>query len=157
MLKEPKMTKRTFVTRTSEGALRWMLDRGMILRRTTKDPETYATIQGFILSDQLREMIGSNLVKLVAKTARRGNEGIGRMTIRDAFLTASMAAVLTTGRVSLSDDEMARCCNIIFALLPIGRLEEADFADRSLRTVARSRSSVEKLQHLLQVRANSIP
>lgn len=144
------------MTRTSDGALRWMLERGMILRRSTKDPETYATVQGFILSDQLRDMIGSNLVKLVAKaTGRKGR--MGKVSIRDAFLTATMAAVLAMGRVSLSDDEMARCCNIVFALLPIRRLEEEGFADRALRTVARSRSSVEKLQHLLQGRAYSVP
>lgn len=134
-----------------------MLDRGMILRRNTKHPETYATVQGFILSDQLREMIGSNLVKLVARATKRGNGRVGKVNIRDAFLTATMAAVLATGRVSLNDDEMAHCCSIVLALLPIRRLEEAGFADRQLRTIARSRSSVEKLQELLQIWAYSIP
>ncbi len=152
-----EMRKKTFPTRTSDGAVRWMLDRGLLVRRNAKDPETFATVKGFILSDQLRETIGSNLVKLVAKATKRGNGRVGSVSIRDAFLTATMGAVLATSRASLNDDEMARCCSIVFALLPMKRLEEAGFADRLLRTVARSRSSVQKLQQLLQVRAYSVP
>ena len=151
------MIKKAFIPRTSEGALRWMLDREMIVRRTTKDSETYATVQGFILSDQLRDQIGSNLVKLVARVTQRRNGSVCKVSVRDAFLTATIAAVSVTARARLGDDEMARCCNVAFALLPISRLEEAGLADRSLSTIARSRSSVEKLQRLLQVRACSIP
>jgi hypothetical protein len=147
------MTKGIFNTRNSEGALRWMLQEKMILRRTTKDPETYATVLGFILSDQLRDMIGSNIVKLVAKATKRGDGNLGSVSIRDAFLTATMAAVLEMSKVQLSDVEMVRCANIIFALLPIRRLEEAGLADRPLRTVARDRSSVEKLQNLFRLKA----
>jgi len=146
------MTKRIFATQTSEGALRWMLHQNMILRRTAKDPETYATIQGFVLSDQLRDMIGSNLVKLVAKATRKGNGRVGSVSIRDAFLTATMAAVLDLGRMPLSDGEMARCANVIFALLPMRRLEEAGLADRTLRTIARDRTSAEKLHNLFRSR-----
>ena len=130
-----------------------MLQENMILRKTTKDPETYATVLGFILSDQLRDMIGSNIVKLVAKATKRRNTKAGSVSIRDAFLTASMAAVLEMSKVQLSDAEMVRCANIIFALLPMKRLEEAGLADRSLRTVARDRSSVEKLQSLFRLKA----
>jgi len=147
------MTKGIFNTRNSEGALHWMLQENMILRRTTKDPETYATVQGFILSDQLRDMIGSNMVKLVAKATKRGNGKAGNVSIRDAFLAATMAAVLEMSKVQLSDVEMVRCANIIFALLPIRRLEEAGLADRPLRTVARDRSSVDKLQDLFRLKA----
>jgi len=130
-----------------------MLQENMILRKTTKDPETYATVLGFILSDQLRDMIGSNIVKLVAKATKRRNTKAGSVSIRDAFLTATMAAVLEMSKVQLSDAEMVRCANIIFALLPMKRLEEAGLADRSLRTVARDRSSVEKLQSLFRLKA----
>lgn len=149
------MTKSIFDTQTSEGALRSMLHQNMILRKTTKDPETYATVQGFILSDQLRDMIGSNLVKLVAKATKKENGKVGSVSIRDAFLTATMAAVLEITRLPLSDDEMARCANIILALLPIRRLEEEGLADRSLRTIARDRASVERLQNLFRLRTYS--
>jgi hypothetical protein len=148
----PLVKTKTFPTGDSEEALRWMLDRGMISRKTAKDPETYATVQGFILSDQLREMIGSNLIELVAKATARKNGEMSRVSVRDAFLTATMGAVLTTGRVSLRDEDMARCCNIIFALLPVGRLEQAGIAQMQLRTLASNRASLEKLQHLLHVR-----
>jgi len=67
------------------------------------------------------------------------------VSIRDALLTTSMAAVLEASPVSLSDDEMACCANIIFALLPISRFEEEVLADRSLRHIARNKSYVEKL------------
>jgi len=130
-----------------------MLQEKMILRKTTKDPETYATVLGFILSDQLRDMIGSNIVKLVAKATKRRNGKAGSVSIRDAFLTATIAAVLEVSKVQLSEVEMMRCANIIFALLPIKRLEEAGLADRPLRTVARDRSSVEKLQNLFRLKA----
>jgi len=130
-----------------------MLQENMILRKTTKDPETYATVLGFILSDQLRDMIGSNIVKLVARATKRRNGKAGCVSIRDAFLTATIAAVLEVSKVQLSEVEMMRCANIIFALLPIKRLEEAGLADRPLRTVARDRSSVEKLQNLFRLKA----
>jgi hypothetical protein len=149
------MTKHTFETQTSEGALHWMLRQNMVFRKTTKDPETYATVQGFVLSDQLRDLIGSNLVTLLAKANKRGNGRMGNVSIRDAFLTATIAAVLELGRARLSDDEMACCANIIFALLPMERLEESGLAGRRLRTIARNRSSVERLQNILGIRAYS--
>jgi hypothetical protein len=146
------MAKSIFEIQTCEGALRWMLHRNMILKKTTKDPETYATVQGFILSDELRDLIGSNLVKLIAKAAN-GSSRAGSVSIRDAFLAATMAAVLEMGYIRLRDDEMAQCASIAFALLPIGRLEGAGLANRSLRTFSRSRASVEKLQNLLGLRS----
>ena len=108
-----------------------MLRQSMILRKTAKDPETFATVQGFILSDQLRDIIGSTLASLVAKAIGKRNQRVGNVSIRDAFLTASMAAVLETSPVSRSADEMASCANIIFALLPICRLEEEGLANGS--------------------------
>lgn len=149
------MTKKTFNRRSPEGALRWMLQQGMILRKTAKNPETFAAVQGFVLSEQVRDTLGSTLASLVAKAIGKRHRKVGNVSIRDAFLTASMAAVLETGRVSLSDDEMARCANIIFALLPISRLEEEGLADRPLRTIAQDRSSVEKLQEMFGLRSYS--
>jgi len=142
------MTKSTFDAHSSEAALRWMRHQGMILRKTAKDPETFATVQGFILSDQLRDKIGSTVASLVAKATRKRNPRVGNVSIRDAFLAARMAALLETSPVSLSDDEIARCANIIFAFLPISRLEEEGLADRSLRTITRNKLYVEKLQEL---------
>jgi hypothetical protein len=150
-----KMTKHIFETQTAEGALHWMLRQDMVFRKTTKDPETYATVQGFILSDQLRDLIGSNIVTLLAKANKGGNGRMGNVSIRDAFLTATMAAILEVGHARLSDGEMARCANIIFALLPMDRLEASGLAGRRLRTIARNRSSVEKLQDILGMRAYS--
>ncbi len=123
----------------------------MILRKTAQDPETFATVQGFILSDRLRDIIGSTLASLIAGTTRKRSRKVGSVSIRDAFLTATMAAVLETSPVSLSDDEMARCANIIFALLPISRLEEEGLADKSLRTISRDKSYVKKLQELFKL------
>ena len=143
------MTKSAFKAESGNGALYWMLQQNLILKRTTRDPETHATIQGFILAEQLRDMIGSNLVRLVAKATRKGNGRVGNVSLRDAFLTATIAALLETTHVSLSDDEMACCANMIFALLPIRRLEEAGLADRRLRTIARNRSLVGKLHDML--------
>jgi hypothetical protein len=140
------MIKANFPTRTAEGALHWMLNHEMLVRKTSKDPETYATVQGFILSDQLREMIGSNLVKLVSKATRSKGGRAVRVSVRDAFLAATMASVLEMTSVVLSDAEMTRCANIIFSLLPIRRLEDAGLADRPLRAIARDLSSVRTLQ-----------
>ena len=142
------MVKSTFDVHSSEAALHWMLDQRMILRKTSKDPETFAMMQGFILSDQLRDKIGTTVANLVTKATTQRNPRIGNVSIRDAFLTASMAALLETSPVSLSKDEMTCCANIIFALLPISRLEEEGLADRSLRTITRNKLYVEKLQEL---------
>ena len=49
----------------SAAALSWMLERGIIMRKSTKDPETFIPVQGYILSDEMREEIGNNLVETV--------------------------------------------------------------------------------------------
>ena len=77
-----------------------MLQQGMSLRKTAKDPETFATVQGFILSDQLKDKIGSTLASLVAKATRKRNRRVGDVSIRDAFLTASMAGAADTVRTA---------------------------------------------------------
>jgi hypothetical protein len=79
-----------------------MLEQGMIVRRSMKDPETFISTQGYILSDGLREEIGTNLVKLFGRAAK-GN-GQGDVTIGDAFVTATMAAVLATCKLTLSQE-----------------------------------------------------
>jgi hypothetical protein len=149
------MVKHNFDTRTAEGALHWMLRQNMVLRKTTRDPETYATVQGFILLDRLRDLIGWNIVTLLAKANKKGNGRIGNVSIRDAFLTATMAAVLEVSHARLSEDEIARCANIVFALLPMERLEASGLASRRLRTIVHNRSSVERLQEILKLRAYS--
>jgi hypothetical protein len=129
-----------------------MLKHDMIVRSKTKDPETFASVQGFLLSDEMRESIGANLVRLVAKATKKGNDRLRRVTVREAFLTATLAALLERTRVSLSEDEMTRCTNIIFALLPIRRLEQARIADRTVRSLALSKRAVMELQQVLGVR-----
>jgi hypothetical protein len=143
------MRQNAFEAQSENGALYWMLNQNLILKKMTRDPETRATIQAYVLSEQLREMIGSNLVRLVAKVTRRGNGKVLNVSLRDAFLTARIAALLETTHASLNDDEMTSCANIVFALLPIWRLEEAGLADRRLRTIARNRSLVGKLHELV--------
>ena len=138
-----------FETETTEGALHWMLQQNMIVRSTSKDPETFAAVQGFLLSDEMRDSIGSNLVRLVAKATRKGNTRLRRVTVREAFLTATLAALLEKARASLSEEEMTRCTNIVFALLPIKRLEQARLADRTVRSIALNRRSVMELQRIL--------
>jgi hypothetical protein len=143
------MTQIAYEAEYGNGALDWMLRQNLILKKMTKDPETHATIQAYILSEQLRETIGSNLVRLVAKVTKKGNGEVRNVSLRDAFLTATIAALLETTHASLDDDEMTSCANIVFALLPIWRLEETGLAGRRLRSIARKRSLVGKLQELV--------
>ncbi len=129
---------------TTVGALSWMLEQGMIVRRTTKDPETFLPVQGYILSDDMREKIGTNLVKLFGKAAR-GN-GLGGVTICDAFITATIAAVLATGKARLSEEEMTLCTNIILTFLSFEKLEAAGIARKPLRNLASDRALVRKFR-----------
>ena len=52
------------------GALSWMVEQGMIVRKTAKDPETFIPVHGYILSDDVRDKIGKNLVKLFGRAAK---------------------------------------------------------------------------------------
>jgi hypothetical protein len=131
---------------TTAGALSWLREQGMIVKQTTKDPETFIPVQGFILSDEMRDKIGSNLVKLFAKAAR-GN-GLQGVTIADAFVTSAMAAVLSTGRVKLNEDEMTLCANIILTFLPFEKLEAAGIARKPLRRLASDKALVRKFRNL---------
>lgn len=141
----------TVAFRTSQQALDWMLERTIIVKSKSKDPETLARIQGFLLSNEMRERVGVNLVELVSKASRK--KSLYHVTVRDAFLTATIAALLQSTRSGLSEDDMTRCANIVFALLPIGRLEQADLADRPLWVFARDRNMVGELQRTLGLRS----
>lgn len=135
--------------RTSQAALQWMLQQKIVIRSKMKDPETFAAIQGFMLSSEMRESIGSILIELVAKqTHKRSNA----LTLRDAFLAATIAAVLRKTGANLSEDEMTTCANIISAMLPIAQLEQAGLADQRLGMIARDRNKVGELQRLLRIR-----
>lgn len=130
---------------TPEGALSWMLDNGMIIRSTVKDPETLATVRGFILSDEFGQSIGSSLLELFAKATGRKKNGLREVTVRDAFLMATIAAVLRRTKVSLSEEEMELCAGILVSLLPIDRLVQAGIADQTLRNIAHDRALVRRI------------
>jgi len=130
---------------TPEGALSWMLDNGMIIRSTVKDPETLATVRGFILLDEFGQSIGSSLLELFAKATGRKKNGLREVTVRDAFLMATIAAVLRRTKVSLSEEEMELCAGILVSLLPIDRLVQAGIADQTLRNIAHDRALVRRI------------
>ena len=125
-----------------------MLDNGMIIRSTIKDPETLATVRGFILSDEFGHSIGSSLLELFTKATGRKKSGLRRITVRDAFLMATIAAVLRRIKVSLSEEEMELCAGILVSLLPIDRLAQAGIADQTLRNIGHDRALVRKIQHV---------
>jgi len=142
------LTARAKTFKTSQEALDWMLRGGMLVKGTRKDPETFAAVHGFLLSEDMREKIGARLVELVAKASRkRKTAGV---TLRDAFLTATIATLLDKTERNLSEDELTKCANIIFALLPIDRLEQAGLADRPLQALASDKSLVDELRRILR-------
>jgi hypothetical protein len=101
-----------------------------------------------LLSEDMRERIGAHLVRLVAKATRRKRKN-DVVTLRDAFLTATIATLLEKTRRILTEDELTKCANIIFTLLPIERLEQAGLADRPLRVFASEKSLADELQRVL--------
>lgn len=129
---------------TSIGALSWMVDRGLVVKRSTKDPETFIPVQGYVLSDNLRDRIGTNLVKLFAK-ATRGNAS-NSITIEDGFITATIAALMATCEVWLSEDEMMLCTSAILTFLPFGKLQEARIASKPLRSLASNKVLLRKFR-----------
>jgi len=129
-----------------EGAVHWLRSRGMIETASARDPETFAQIRGFVLSEELRDRIGSNMLGLIAKARRRPR--LSELTIRDAFLTASLGAIVNHDDPSLSEDELVMCAGIIMSLLPVAKLEWAGIAQKPLRSLLKSRSLVQKLQRL---------
>jgi hypothetical protein len=143
---ESEMRHVNFDANSTESAIAWMLDHRMIMKTAIKDPETFAAVSGYLLSDDLRDKIGSNLVKLFAKSTRARKKRSGKITVRDAFLAAAIGATLEIGRARLSEEEMMRCANIVMALLPIGKLEADGIAEKSLRSLARDSFSVGKIR-----------
>jgi hypothetical protein len=133
---------------TPEGALSWMLENDMIIRSTTRDPETLATVRGFILSDEFGQSIGTSLLELFTKATGRKKNGLKQVTVRDAFLMATIAAVLRKTKLHLSEEEMELCAGILVSLLPIDRLARAGIADQTLRNIAHDRTLVRKIQHV---------
>jgi hypothetical protein len=125
------------------AALSWMIEQGMVVRKTTKDPETFIPIQGYILSDELREGIGSNLVKLFSKATKR--VGLRDVTIGDAFVTATIAALIAAVEAELSQDEITLCTDIILKLLPFDKLQSAGVTGRTLRHLSRDRALLRTL------------
>jgi len=123
------------------AALSWMIEQGMVVRKTTKDPETFIPIQGYILSDELREQIGGNLVKLFNQAMKRAS--LRDVTIGDAFVTATIAALIA--EAELSQEEMTMCANIILKLLPFDKLESARVTGKTLRHLSRDRTLLRKL------------
>jgi len=126
------------------AALSWMIEQGMVVRKSTKDPETFVPIQGYILSDELREEIGCNLVKLFSKFTKR--PGLRDVTIADAFVTATIAALIATAEGQLSQEEMTMCTNIILKLLPFDKLESAGVTGKTLRHLSRDRTLLRRLR-----------
>lgn len=129
---------------TPAAALSWMLEQGIILRKSTKDPETFIPVQGYILSDETREEIGNNLVKLFRKAAK--GTRLKDVTIGDAFVTATMAAVLANAEASFSQEELTMCTNIILKLLPFDKLETVGVTGKTLRRLSRDSALLRKLR-----------
>ena len=132
------------------AALSWMIEQEMVVRKTTKHPETFIPIQGYILSDDLREGIGNNLVKLFSKATKRA--GLRDLTIRDAFVTASIAALLAAAGAELSQEEIILCTDIILKLLPVDKLESAGINEKTLRQLSRDRALLRRLMETCGLR-----
>jgi hypothetical protein len=51
-----------------------MLRHNLVIKETTKDPETFTNIQGYVLTEEIRERIGTNLLKLFGETIGQSTE-----------------------------------------------------------------------------------
>jgi hypothetical protein len=133
---------------SSEDALLWMLDHKMVIKTSTKDPETFANIQGYLLTEDVRDTIGTNILKLFAKVTSKHDGRMKGVTVRDAFLTATIAALLTIGKAKFSEDQMVSCANVALALLPFDMLEKAGIAEKTLSSLARDRKLVSRIHKM---------
>jgi len=133
---------------TLDDALAWMLRSGMIIRSTGKDPETLATVRGFVVSEEFGQSIGAYLLELFTKAIKKRRNGLSSVIVRDAFLMAAIAAVMKRAQVTLSEREMQLCAGILLSLLPINRLAQAGIADITLRNLARDRLLIRKVQRV---------
>ncbi len=70
------------------------------------------------------------------------------MTIGDAFITATMAAVLGKAKVHLSQEELIDCASIILKFLPFEELKTAGIARNPLRRLASDKALVGKFRAL---------
>jgi hypothetical protein len=129
---------------TPAAALSWMVEQGIVLRKKTKDPETFIPVQGYILSEEMREEIGNNLVKLFRKAARGSR--LKDVTIGDAFVSSTIGALLVHAKASIDQEEMTMCANIILKLLPFEKLETAGVTSKKLRRLSRDRALLRKLR-----------
>ena len=101
----------------------------------------------------MREEIGNNLVKLFKKAAK--GTRLKDVTIGDAFVTATMAAVLANAEASLSQEELTMCTNIILKLLPFDKLEAAGVTSKTLRRLSSDRALLRKLREACGPRAEA--
>jgi hypothetical protein len=139
---------RTESIQSTEDALLWMLNRKMIIKTSTKDPETFANIQGYLLTEDIRDTIGTNILRLFAKVTSRQNSRVKRVTVRDAFLTATIAVLLAEDKAKFSEDQMVSCANVVLALLPFDMLEKEGIAEKTLVSLARDRKLVARIQKI---------
>jgi hypothetical protein len=138
------MSKATFASNAPADALSWMLEHGLILRKTENDPETFIPVHGYVLSYEMQEEIGNNLVKLFKKAMKMGC--LKGVTIGDGFVTATMAALLANTESTLGKEELTTCTNIILKLLPFDRLEAAGLTSKTLHHLSRDRALLRKLR-----------
>ena len=120
----------------------------MIIRSTGKDPETLATVRGFVVSEEFGQSVGAYLLKLFTKAIKKRRNGLSSVTVRDAFLMATIAAAMKQAEVTLGEREMHLCASILLSLLPIDRLAQAGIADITLRNLARDRLLIRKVQRV---------
>jgi hypothetical protein len=111
-----------------------------------RDPETLAHVRGFVVSPQFGQSIGTNLLELFAKATGKRRNALSHLTVYDAFLMATMAAILRETHAPLTQNEMGICANILMTLLPVDRLTAAGVADETLRHIANSKILVRKIQ-----------
>ena len=83
-------------------------------------------------------------LKLFTKAAK--GTRLKDVTIGDAFVTATMAAVLANAEASLSQEELTMCTNIILKLLPFDKLEVAGVTSKTLRRLSRDSALLRKLR-----------
>jgi len=132
----------------AEDTLRWMIRHNLVIKKTTNYPETFANIQGYILTEEIREKIGANILIIFAKAAGKQKGAIEGLTVLDTFITTTVATLRAVCKTRLDEDRMVSCINVVFALLPFGRLEEAGIAQKTLRSLTHDRRLVNKIEKM---------
>lgn len=147
-VKESMPLGRAETIQPTEDALSWVIRHNLVIKKTTKDPETFANIQGYILTEKIREKIGANILIIFAKAASKQNLATKGLTVQDTFITATVATLRAIGKVHIDEDRMVSCANVVLALLPFGRLEEAGIAQKTLRSLTHDRRLVNKIEKM---------